>query len=286
MPPDHSVGGRGVNVRAMLPPWPTRSPNRCWWWSIRARLEVLLLEARRQQPGMLAVGDRLARAGRSRPRGHGAARAPGGDRAHRSARSPTGATSTATRSGRNGAPSMRPTSRTTSSTCSASWSTARPSPPSIRPSTTPSSGCPGRRRWRGPFRRPIARRSASCPGERPSFDMCCTCNYHFHMSTMIQIRNVPDALHRKLKSRAALAGMSLSDYLLQQIRDSGRTADDRGDAGSSGTPVARNAIRRYRRRRALRNAIAGDRRRRLGFARGPFAHPSRRGHRGAAAGWP
>lgn len=49
--------------------------------------------------------------------------------------------------------------------------------------------------------------------------MCCTCNYHFYMSTMIQIRNVPDALHRKLKSRAALAGMSLSDYLLQQIRE-------------------------------------------------------------------
>jgi plasmid stability protein len=38
------------------------------------------------------------------------------------------------------------------------------------------------------------------------------------MTTMIQIRNVPDALHRKLKSRAALAGMSLSDYLLRQIR--------------------------------------------------------------------
>lgn len=36
---------------------------------------------------------------------------------------------------------------------------------------------------------------------------------------MIQIRNVPDVLHRKLKSRAALAGMSLSDYLLQQIRE-------------------------------------------------------------------
>lgn len=35
---------------------------------------------------------------------------------------------------------------------------------------------------------------------------------------MIQIRNVPDALHRKLKSRAALAGMSLSDYLLREIR--------------------------------------------------------------------
>ena len=39
------------------------------------------------------------------------------------------------------------------------------------------------------------------------------------MSTMIQIRNVPDALHRRLKSRAALAGMSLSDYLLKEIRE-------------------------------------------------------------------
>ena len=34
----------------------------------------------------------------------------------------------------------------------------------------------------------------------------------------IQIRNVPDALHRQLKSRAALAGMSLSDYLLREMR--------------------------------------------------------------------
>lgn len=42
------------------------------------------------------------------------------------------------------------------------------------------------------------------------------------MSTMIQIRNVPDDLHRKLKSRAALAGMSLSDYLLGEAR---RAAD-------------------------------------------------------------
>ncbi len=36
---------------------------------------------------------------------------------------------------------------------------------------------------------------------------------------MIQIRNVPDVLHRRLKSRAALAGMSLSDYLLGEIRE-------------------------------------------------------------------
>lgn len=39
------------------------------------------------------------------------------------------------------------------------------------------------------------------------------------MPTMIQIRNVPDTLHRRLKSRAALAGMSLSDYLLGEIRE-------------------------------------------------------------------
>jgi len=38
------------------------------------------------------------------------------------------------------------------------------------------------------------------------------------MSSMIQIRNVPDELHRRLKARAALAGMSLSDYLLDEIR--------------------------------------------------------------------
>ena len=46
-----------------------------------------------------------------------------------------------------------------------------------------------------------------------------TCFYVHHMTAMIQIRNVPDALHRRLKSRAALAGMSLSDYLLSEIRE-------------------------------------------------------------------
>jgi antitoxin FitA len=39
------------------------------------------------------------------------------------------------------------------------------------------------------------------------------------MSRMIQIRNVPDALHRRLKARAALEGKSLSDYLLGEIRE-------------------------------------------------------------------
>ena len=40
---------------------------------------------------------------------------------------------------------------------------------------------------------------------------------------MIQIRNVPDPLHRKLKSRAAQSGMSLSDYLLRQMQQVAET---------------------------------------------------------------
>lgn len=39
-----------------------------------------------------------------------------------------------------------------------------------------------------------------------------------HMAKMIQLRSVPDALHRKLKARAAMAGMSLSDYLTAELR--------------------------------------------------------------------
>jgi len=35
---------------------------------------------------------------------------------------------------------------------------------------------------------------------------------------MIQIRNVPDELHRELKARAARAGMTLSDYLMDIVR--------------------------------------------------------------------
>ena len=39
------------------------------------------------------------------------------------------------------------------------------------------------------------------------------------MSKMIQIRNVPDALHRSLKARAAMSGRSLTDYLLMEIKE-------------------------------------------------------------------
>ena len=37
------------------------------------------------------------------------------------------------------------------------------------------------------------------------------------MSKMIQIRNVPDDVHRTIKARAAAAGMSLSDYLKRDL---------------------------------------------------------------------
>lgn len=38
------------------------------------------------------------------------------------------------------------------------------------------------------------------------------------MTKMIQLRNVPDDLHRTLKARAAMAGTSLSEYLLAEMR--------------------------------------------------------------------
>jgi plasmid stability protein len=37
------------------------------------------------------------------------------------------------------------------------------------------------------------------------------------MSKMIQLRHVPDAVHRKLKARAAMKGLSLSDYLVREV---------------------------------------------------------------------
>ncbi len=36
-------------------------------------------------------------------------------------------------------------------------------------------------------------------------------------TTMVQIRNVPDDFHRRLKARAALEGMSMSDYILREV---------------------------------------------------------------------
>ena len=40
------------------------------------------------------------------------------------------------------------------------------------------------------------------------------------MPKMIQVRNVPDDLHREAKARAARAGLSLSDFLLRELERS------------------------------------------------------------------
>jgi plasmid stability protein len=59
------------------------------------------------------------------------------------------------------------------------------------------------------------------------------------MSTMIQIRNVPDELHRRLKSRASLEGISLSGYLLREIEQvAGRpTPQELAERLATRTPV-------------------------------------------------
>jgi antitoxin FitA len=48
-------------------------------------------------------------------------------------------------------------------------------------------------------------------------DMSAARNNVVHMSKMIQIRNVPDDLHRQLKIRAAAAGMTMSDYIKREL---------------------------------------------------------------------
>lgn len=40
-----------------------------------------------------------------------------------------------------------------------------------------------------------------------------------NMSKMIQVRSVPDDVHRVLKTRAAAAGMSLSDYIKRDLEE-------------------------------------------------------------------
>ena len=59
---------------------------------------------------------------------------------------------------------------------------------------------------------------------------------------MIQLRNVPDALHRRLKARAAMAGMSLSDYLIAEVREI----------------AERPTLAELRERLHLRRAVAGE----------------------------
>ena len=43
------------------------------------------------------------------------------------------------------------------------------------------------------------------------------CKYDECMSSTLQIRHVPEHVHRRLKARAALEGMSLSAFLLREV---------------------------------------------------------------------
>lgn len=69
--------------------------------------------------------------------------------------------------------------------------------------------------------------------------MCCTCKYVESMPKMIQVRNVPDTLHRRLKTRAASEGLSLSDYLLREIEEVAErpTMKELAERIASRTPV-------------------------------------------------
>jgi plasmid stability protein len=68
--------------------------------------------------------------------------------------------------------------------------------------------------WRGAAVAPTVIAS-SVSGVR--LDMRPACEHAHYMSKMVRIRNVPDALHRKLKSRAAASGQTLSDFLLAEL---------------------------------------------------------------------
>lgn len=50
-----------------------------------------------------------------------------------------------------------------------------------------------------------------------ALDMSDAASSVFHMSKMIQIRNVPDDLHRQLKVKAAAEGMTLSDFIKREL---------------------------------------------------------------------
>ncbi|MGH6870287.1 MAG: hypothetical protein ACREHE_02170 [Rhizomicrobium sp.] len=63
------------------------------------------------------------------------------------------------------------------------------------------------------------------------------------MSKMIQLRNVPNDLHRKLKTRAATEGVSLSDYITREAqRAVERVTDDEILARLSKQPLVKLGI--------------------------------------------
>lgn len=60
--------------------------------------------------------------------------------------------------------------------------------------------------------------------QAPATDMSATWPNVIHMSKMIQIRNVPDDVHRTLKVRAASEGISLSDYIKRDLEELAKQA--------------------------------------------------------------
>ncbi len=69
--------------------------------------------------------------------------------------------------------------------------------------------------------------------------VCSTCD-DVGVAKMVQIRNVPEEIHRTLKVRAAEAGVSLSDYLLGEAEQ------------LAATPTIAELSERIRRRRTVK----------------------------------
>ncbi len=82
--------------------------------------------------------------------------------------------------------------------------------------------------------------SVTSPSRAIFRSMLATCDNVDSMAKMIQIRNVPDDLHRALKVRAAQARMTLSDYLLNEVRQ------------VAARPTLEEVVERLRRRRPIR----------------------------------
>jgi plasmid stability protein len=72
------------------------------------------------------------------------------------------------------------------------------------------------------------------------------------MSKMIQVRHVPDALHKRLRARAAMAGMTLSDYLRQELERTAAQLTPKRVTCAAGGSVADHVERATRRRRSGR----------------------------------
>ncbi len=64
------------------------------------------------------------------------------------------------------------------------------------------------------------------------------------MSKMIQVRNVPDQIHRALKARAAREGMSLSDFIKRDLER------------AAARPTMREWLERTRQRKPIQSKLS------------------------------